>query len=63
MKKWYVHDAADCFGSFETHEAAAHYAAGLVDGGFEGVHIVYMSDTQVALYAKTGNLRKAFHAK
>ena len=62
MSKWYVHDEADCFGSFETVEEAAAEATSLVANGMEGVHIVYMTEAQAQVYCETGSISKAFKA-
>lgn len=63
MKKWYVHDVADCWDSFETVEAAGQLAKNLDEQGEDGVHVVCMTETQHAVYTQSGDLREAYRVK
>lgn len=60
MKKWYVHDKFDCYGSFVDVTEAASCAKLLADSGEVGVHIVYMTEVEAEAYCVTGNLNKSW---
>lgn len=58
-KKWCVFDEADCFDEFDAVEGAADLADSLVKQGFEGVHILHLTQPQFIEYCTHGDLKAA----
>lgn len=54
MKKWYVFDSYDCFGHYDTLEAASAQAAWLIAGEFTGVEIRHLTKEEFEHYCQFG---------
>jgi len=50
MKRWYVFDQYDCFDVLDTAEHAARTAEKLVEDGYDGVEIKYLSREEFDAY-------------